>query len=174
MPAATLSRRKNSSRRQDSSDIEEDRPTQPGANEQVDDDDEDQPRRRTNGVKKEKKPGNSSRAAQPMGPNNNENFDEEDDEEDDDDGKVDIANFQDQPISRADLKKISGLSEDWDQMQKFIRQNWKVIGDAAVSMAEAAEGDEGEEVCHLNLYLFAFVSYFLGTRGVGCYHERPS
>lgn len=165
MPVTTFSRRKNSSRRQNSSDIEEDRPSQSRADEQVDEDEDedDQPRRRTNGVKKEKKPSTSSRRAETARPKDEDTDGEADNGEDDDDDKIDIANFQDQPIAKADMKKLLGLSQDWNQMEKLIRQHWKVIGEAAVSMAEAAEGNDAEEVGHIYQFLVGRISFFIGT-----------
>ncbi|KAF9468565.1 hypothetical protein BDZ94DRAFT_1208718 [Collybia nuda] len=142
MPTAISSRRKHSSRRRNSSDIEEDRPSQP-RNEEVDEQDgsDDQPRRRTNGVRKEKRPQQGGQARRKL-----EDYDGEmDKDEKDDDDKIDITNFQDQPIAKVDMKKLLGLAQDWNQMEKLVRQNWKIIGDAATSMAEAVEGDDGEE-----------------------------
>lgn len=146
MPVATSSRR--IPRRQNSSDIEEDRPSQPRENDQVDEDeDEDeQPRRRANGVKKEKKLGNSSRRGAPP-QHKDENADGEADLDDEDD-KIDIDNFQDQPIAKADVKKLMGIAQDWNVLEKTIRLHWEVVKDTGVAMADAAEGDDAEEVGH--------------------------
>jgi hypothetical protein len=150
MPAATFSRR-NASRRQASSDIEEDQPTQHRGREAVDneEDEDEQPRRRVNGVKKEKKATSSRQVAkQPI--KNSETKDEDDDDEDDD--RIDVENFHDQPLGRVDLPKILGLSKDWQQMEKQVQQNWNVIVDVATSVADAAEGDDAETVCFNSLY----------------------
>lgn len=140
MPTATSSRRK-ASRRQMSSDIEEDRPSQTKSNEQVDDEDEGGSRSRrrpTNGVK-EKKPIISKQKER-------DHVNKGEDGDDDDDGRIDIANFRDQPLGRADVAKLQGISRDWGNMERQVRQNWSVVGDVGVSMAEAAEGDDAEKV----------------------------
>lgn len=150
MPAATFSRR-NASKRQASSDIEEDQPAQQRVREAVDDeDDEDeQPRRRVNGVKKEKKVTSSRTKKPPKDDDADEDDEEEEkeDDDDDDDDKIDVRNFHDQSLSRADLPKLQGLSKDWQQMEKQVQQNWSVIVDVAASVADAAEGDDAEAVC---------------------------
>jgi len=142
MPVATFSRRKSTARRQASSDIEEDRPTQQRAGEQVDDEDseDEKPRvhRRPNGVKKEKK-GNSLRQVEKT----REDGDEHSNGEDDDD-RIDVENFQNHPLRRDDLQKLQGLSKDWQQMEESVRKNWGIIGDVATAIAEAAEGDDVE------------------------------
>ncbi|KAF8895410.1 hypothetical protein BD779DRAFT_1499346 [Infundibulicybe gibba] len=138
MPSS--SRRK--PRRQVSSDIEDEK-TPIHTQEQVDNEDEtiEQPRSRSAAarVKREKKPMKNT---------------EQDSESDeapaaemdaDDDERIDVENFRNQPLRRADLSKLQGLSSDWLHMKKKIRQNWGVIGDVAVSMAETAEGDDGEK-----------------------------
>lgn len=162
MPAATFSRR-NASKRQASSDIEEDQPTQQRAREAVDDeDDEDeQPRRRVNGVKKEKKV-TSSRTKKPPKDDDADEDDEEEEKEDDDDDddKIDVRNFHDQSLSRADLPKLQGLSKDWQQMEKQVQQNWSVIVDVAASVADAAEGDDAEAVCSDFLWCTNFCMTF--------------
>lgn len=139
MPTASFSRR-NASRRQASSDIEEDQLTQRRRREAVDDEDE-EPRRRMNGVKKEKKASSSRQTAR-----NGDNKDDNDNGEDED-GRIDVENFHDQPLSRADLPKLQGLSKDWQQMGKQVQQNWNVIADVAASVADAAEGADAEAVC---------------------------
>jgi len=137
MPTATSSRRKTNTRRQISSDIEEDNPTQNRAREDVDDDDEHP--RESKSVKKEKKPANKRKQERESQPDRGEDDDE-------DDSRIDVDNFHDQPLGKADLTKLNGLSMDWAAMGKKIRQNWNVVGDVAVSMADVAEGDEGEKV----------------------------
>jgi hypothetical protein len=148
MPTATFSRR-NTSRRQASSDIEEDRSPKRRGREAVDDeeDEDEQPRRRVNGVKKEKKV-TSSRQAAKQPENGHDKIDDDDDGDDDD--RIDVKNFRNQPLSRADLPKLQGISNDWQQMERQVQQNWNVIADVATSLADAAEGNDAEAVC-LNL-----------------------
>ncbi|KAG5650963.1 hypothetical protein H0H81_010401 [Sphagnurus paluster] len=135
MSVATSSRRK-ASKRQASSDIEDERPSQSRADEQVEDDeDEPQARRRaTNGVKKEKKLDISRKQ-------NTREVGEDDDDEDDD-GRIDVENFHDQPLSRADAAKLQGLGRDWNNIAKHVRPNWRVVGDVAVALAEVGEGED--------------------------------
>jgi len=141
MPTATFSRR-NVSRRQASSDIEEDHPTQRRDRETVDDDE--QPRRRVNGIKKEKKATSSRQVAkQPEDAGNTGG----DDEGKDDNDRIDVDNFHNQPLGRADLPKLQGISKDWQQMGKQVQQNWNVIAEVATSIADTAEGDDAEAVC---------------------------
>ncbi|RDB17908.1 E3 SUMO-protein ligase nse2 [Hypsizygus marmoreus] len=144
MPVSTFSRRK-SSRRQMSSDIEEDRPSQSRADEQVEEADEGPSRRRTNGVKKEKKPNISRRQERAPEVNGNRDEDDEDDDDDDEDGRIDIANFRDQPLAKTDVVKLQGIARDWNQMEITTRQNWRVVGDVAVAIADAAEGEDAEQ-----------------------------
>jgi E3 SUMO-protein ligase NSE2 len=143
MPSATFSRR-NAPRRQASSDIEEE-PTQRRGREAVDDeeDEDERPRRHTNGIKKEKKATSSRRVARR--PENGNDKDDDDDEDDDD--RIDVENFHDQPLGRADLPKLLGLSNEWQQMEKQVQQNWNVIAEVAASVADAAEGADAEAVC---------------------------
>ncbi|KAJ6619482.1 hypothetical protein B0H10DRAFT_2025844 [Mycena sp. CBHHK59/15] len=137
MPVAT-SRRRKTTRRQASSDIEDDGPSQAHARDDVDEGEEDaQPRR----VKKEKttvkrEKGKSSRAPQ-------EPEDEDDDE--DDDGRIDIENFADQPLTKADCTKINNFAIDWKNIEESMHQNSPIITHVAVSMAEVGTGEEAQE-----------------------------
>ncbi|KAJ7459749.1 hypothetical protein FB451DRAFT_1271421, partial [Mycena latifolia] len=136
MPVATSRRRK--SARQVSSDIEEDQPTQGRrTQDEVDDEDDDAPARRVKkekaAVKKEKGTGKSqSRQDEP-----------EEDEEDDDD-RIDIDNFADQPLTKADCNKILGLSKDWNSIEAAMHQPSPIIAQVASAMAEVA-GEEAQE-----------------------------
>ncbi|KAF5382432.1 hypothetical protein D9615_002959 [Tricholomella constricta] len=141
MPVAKFSRRK-SSKRQASSDIEDDRPSQSRAADQVEDDEDDsRSRRRTNGIKSEKKPDFSRKKE----PKRVEADDEDADDDDDDDGRIDVENFHDQPLRRAEMTKLQGISRDWNMMEKQVRPNWNVVGDVAVALAEVGEGDNVDE-----------------------------
>jgi len=117
MPISTFSRRK--SRRQDSSDIEDEAPS----NRVVGGDRNGQQTRR--------------RALQVTGGG---------DDEDDDEGRIDIENFSDQPLEKIDAPKLQGIGRDWITMEQRVRQHWKVVGDVAVSIADAAEGEDAEKV----------------------------
>ena len=141
MPTATFSRR-HASRRQASSDIEEDRSTQQKGREMVDDEDSDedeQPRRRVNRVKK--KATSSRQVARTQRDENKDGDNEEDND------RIDVDNFHDQPLGRVDLPKLLGLSKEWQQMEKQVQQIWNVIVDVAASVADAAEGADADAVC---------------------------
>ncbi|KAJ7254360.1 hypothetical protein B0H12DRAFT_559458 [Mycena haematopus] len=136
MPVATSSRRKKSAR-QASSDIEEDQPTQGAraARDDVDDDDDDAPRR----TKKEKAPVKKEGVKKENG--KARQVEEEEDDEDDEDDRIDIANFADQPLSKADGPKILGLSKDWQSVEGVMHQPASIINGVAAAMAEVG-GDE--------------------------------
>ncbi|KAJ7147531.1 hypothetical protein C8R43DRAFT_535232 [Mycena crocata] len=142
MPVAT-SRRKRATR-QASSDIEEDQPTQARhARDDVDDEEEDVPARRPKkekpAVKKEKGAAKGqSRQAQP------------DEDDDDDDDRIDIENFADQPLTKADCSKIQGLASDWDSIETALHQPSPIISGVAASMTEAAGEDAQEGLAELD------------------------
>ena len=139
MPAASSSRRK-PTRRQNSSDIEEDS-TQPNGN--ASEDDNNGPHSSNRAVKKEK--GKRRAVATDPGPPK----DGGDDDDDDDDDRIDVEDFQDQPLQKADLQKLKGIANDWNLIDEVARNSWKVIGDVGVSMAEASQDDdEAEEVSY--------------------------
>lgn len=142
MPVAT-SRRKKPARRQASSDIEDEATQGRAARDEVDEDEDedDAPSR----VKKEKAPvkkekgaakGKSARAPE-----------EVEDDDDDEDDRIDIDNFADQPLTKADTTKINGLMADWKAVEGAMHQNAAIISHVAVSMAEVSNGEEGQEVC---------------------------
>ncbi|KAJ7095970.1 hypothetical protein B0H15DRAFT_946513 [Mycena belliarum] len=132
MPVATSRRKK--SARQASSDIEEDQPTQGKQPlDDVDDDEEDAPSRR---VKKEK-PG----VKREKGKARKEDLEEDEEDEDD---RIDIANFADQPLTKADCGKIQGLVKDWDGIEEVMHQPSPIIARVASAMAEVA-GEEAQE-----------------------------
>ncbi|CAK5284240.1 unnamed protein product [Mycena citricolor] len=129
MPVAT-SRRKRSAQ-QPSSDIEEDQATQARPADDVDDEDAPRPNKRERQSKRAK--GKS--AARPL-----EAMDEEGEEEDEDD-RIDINHFEEQPISRADGHKISGLASDWLQLEKVMTQPSNLMNSAAEALADITGGD---------------------------------
>ena len=120
MPVSTFSRRK--SRRQDSSDIEDEAPS----NKATGGDRDGQQARR--------------RAVHATGGG------DDDENEDNDEGRIDIENFRDQPLGKIDAPKLQGIGKDWITMEQRVRQHWKVVGDVAVSIADAAEGEDAEKV----------------------------
>lgn len=137
MPVASSSRRRNV-RRQASSDIEEDHPTQRGAQEEVDEDEEEQPRRKN--VKKERTSAKKAKVEKGTVKANNS------DDDDDDDDRIDIANFRNQPLRKADATKLQGLTKDWESLRQNIAQNFKHVRSVAISVADATEPDQGAKV----------------------------
>lgn len=135
MPVATSRRRKTA--RQASSDIEEDQPTQGGnVRDDVDDADDDAPQRK---VKKEKAAVKKEKGtARPQ--------EDPEEDEDDDDDRIDIDNFADQPLTKADCSKLAGFSKDWAGVEVVMHQPSPIIARVAASMAEVA-GEEAQEVC---------------------------
>jgi hypothetical protein len=137
MPGKTTSSRRKTAR-QASSDIEEDQPTQArNPRDDVDDDEEDAPQRR---VKKEK-----ATVKKEKGKSQARAEDPEDDDEDEDD-RIDIENFADQPLTKADCAKILGHAKDWDALEVAMHQSSPIIARVASAMAEVA-GEEAQEVC---------------------------
>ncbi|KAJ7043978.1 hypothetical protein C8F04DRAFT_1027764 [Mycena alexandri] len=136
MPVATSRRRK--SARQASSDIEEDQATQAAPVRDDVDEGEDDALQRTR-VKKEKvavkKEKGKAKATASK---------EEPEEDDDDDDRIDVQNFADQPLTKADCAKINGLATDWLNVEEVMHQHSPFITNAATSMAEVA-GEEAQE-----------------------------
>ncbi|KAG6896457.1 hypothetical protein C0992_008180 [Termitomyces sp. T32_za158] len=133
MPNATFSRKK-SHKRKASSEIEDDRPSPSHYAEQVEDDEDESHNRR---VKKEKKPhvvAKKERIA----------VDENGDDGSDDEDRIDVENFQDQPLSRVEVTKLQGLSRDWKMVADQVKPNWSVVGDVAVALADYGEETEVE------------------------------
>ena len=145
MTIATSSRRK-LTRRHDSSDIEDTRPTQ--ANGKEDDVSEDDRPRRKSPVKLEKKSNGKANGKQRADPD-----DEDEDvgsdygaDDDGDEDRIDVDNFPDHPLQHSDLLKLKGISKDWDSMQRQTWDKWDSIKDVAAAMAEAHDGDPNQEV----------------------------
>ena len=146
MPVATSSRRKLTARRNDSSDIENTRPTQENGAE--DDISEDERPRRKIAVKLEKKTNGKVNGKQKVDP------DEEEEEvgsdygadDDDDEDRIDVNSFSDHPLQHSDLLKLKGISKDWESMQRQTWDKWDSIKDVAAAMAEARDGDPNQEV----------------------------
>lgn len=139
MPVAYNSRRKHSSRRQNSEDIEDVRNTQ--ENGDIDDDvsDEDRPRTTKTVVKKEPRQTNGKQRADPEDDDDDGGHAEDEDEDDDD--QIDVHNLPDQPLRKIDMHKLQGMSEDWVNMKRQINQNAGMYIEVAAAMAEAGEQD---------------------------------
>ncbi|KAJ7288421.1 hypothetical protein C8J57DRAFT_1280184 [Mycena rebaudengoi] len=141
MPVAT-SRRKKPARRQASSDIEDEATQGRTARDEVDEDEDedDAPSR----VKKEKTArqegkGSCERKIGSCFPKRSKTM------TDDEDDRIDIDNFADQPLTKADTTKINGLMADWQAVEGAMHQNAAIISHVAVSMAEVSNGEEGQE-----------------------------
>lgn len=63
--------------------------------------------------------------------------------------QFDIDNFPDQPLKWPDDKeRITQIANDWEQIRgKLELESTQLVVDVAVAMAEAAEGQNGREVC---------------------------
>ena len=135
MPVPTASRHR-LARRQNSEEIEDARRTQ--ARRPADDvSDDDQPAVR---VKKEKK-GKKRAVANDEDDDAPDGAAPADDDDEDEDDRIDVDNFPDQPLSRADLHKLKGISQDWESMANQIGQQHGIYRDVATAMAEAGEPD---------------------------------
>jgi hypothetical protein len=147
MPVATSSRR-TLTRRQDSFDIENTRPTQVNGNE--DDVSDDGGPRLKNPVKLEKKTNGKAKGKQKADPDHVEedvgNGHGADDDDDDDEDRIVVDNFPDHPLQHSDLLKLKGISKDWESMQRQTWDKWDSIKDVAAAIAEARDGDPNQEV----------------------------
>ncbi|KAF5389208.1 hypothetical protein D9757_003477 [Collybiopsis confluens] len=142
MPVASSSARRKPNTRtrvQPDSDIE-DGPSQRSAREEVDDDEDDEPRRVV-AVAKEATKGKGRTSVVQKNQANDDNGDALDD--DDDNDKIDIANFADQPLDRTNLLSMRGLAKDWETIKQVVGRGNSMVGDVAVALADAAEGDDG-------------------------------
>ena len=155
MPVATSSRRILTSRRQDSFDIENTRPTLNGDEDVVSEDDE--PRHKIP-VKLEKKTNGKAKGKQKAVPDD----DDEDvgsnygaDDDDDDEDRIVVDNFPDHPLQYSDLLKLKGISKDWESMHRQTWDKWDSIKDVAAAIAEARDGDPNQEVA------FTFTRFLL-------------
>ena len=147
MPVATSSRRKLSSRRQDSFDIENTRPNQVNGDE-GDVSEDDGPRHKIL-VKQEKKPNGKAKGKQKADPEEEEGEDVGSDygaDDDDDEDRIVVDNFPDHPLQHSDLLKLKGISKDWESMQRQTWDKWDSIKDVAAAIAEARDGDPNQEV----------------------------
>lgn len=145
MPAASSSRRKAPSRRRNSEDIEMDRPTQDQVDNVESDGDAPRPSGKRGGKQASK---NKSRAQEPEREGGSAQGEESDDE------RIDVSNFTDQPITKANAQFILGMANDWTTCDKVIRQHWSLLNDIGVALADAADGDEEPEVRYIQALAF--------------------
>lgn len=165
MPSSS---RKRLTRRQNSDEIEDSRPSQSNghAREDVSDDDSRPPRRATNGVKKEKLES-LKKEKRPVEQSDEENAHESGD--DDEDDRIDVDNFPDQPIRKEDLRKMEGFVSDWENMRRKLDENNTIYSSVAVALAELSDFADNGEVsrqalgCRRILY-----SMTLQSPGVEC------
>lgn len=148
MPAASSSRRKPSRRQPSSDGIEEDQSTQ--YRRDADDVDEEEEPSRSAKVKKEKQ-SKAKRSEVQRAPRDAD--DEEDEEEDD---RIDVENFQDQPLSKDDAAKIHGMIKDWEMIRKQSQDSARnLMVNIGVSMADLMEGDEAKQVSRMHCHAVA-------------------
>ncbi|KAF6757471.1 hypothetical protein DFP72DRAFT_1065769 [Ephemerocybe angulata] len=163
MPTASSSRRRPANRRQNSEDIEMDRPTQTQAMDDVEsDDDAPRPTRRN-----AKQPAAKGKGKSVKKSDSDNEADEEEDEDDEDD-IIDVEAFRDQPIQKTQAHVLPGLETDWDTIDKIIRQNWTVLERIGVGLADAAEDDnEPEEIAELDTIMRELVDISAKFRNNG-------
>ena len=141
MPVATTSRQKSSRQRDPSSDgIEEIQASQRriANNDELEDEVEEQPKRSTKGRK-----GNPAGA---MGSETEESGYE--DEELEDDSRINVNNFKDQPLIKAEAGKIKGVASDWENIRTQSQNTVKGLMDnVGTSLADLMQPDEAEKVC---------------------------
>ncbi|THV05248.1 hypothetical protein K435DRAFT_745498 [Dendrothele bispora CBS 962.96] len=123
--------RRKSHRREASSDIEDGQSSQVVARDDVDEDGEDQLQPPTRTVASSKK-GRGRAAAEEEAPAPNENINVE---------RIDVTNFQDQPLRKEDVLKISGLARDWQLVADTISKAGPVFGSVGVSLADASNDE---------------------------------
>ncbi|KAH8104567.1 zinc-finger of the MIZ type in Nse subunit-domain-containing protein [Cristinia sonorae] len=131
MPAASSRRRR---RAPSIEAIEEDMPTQVAAGEDLDDQEvEARPSKRAAGAKK--------RGVKP------EKHQQDDDEVNVDDIFPDIiTNYENQPLSRAEIQRLAGVAEDWSSMRKAAHTKaYALMSDIAASIAEFGDSEKGEK-----------------------------
>jgi hypothetical protein len=75
-----------------------------------------------------------------------EGEDAADEDPESDDERIDVSNFTDQPLTKANAFVIHGMASDWTNCDKMIRQHWNLMNDIGIALADAAEGDDEPEV----------------------------
>lgn len=147
MPAASSSR--NRRRRAPSSDaIEEDRPSQNHGDEDLDDEAEAPVAKPSRSAKKRTQPEPQAN-------------------EDDDDTFPDIlADFQDQPLGRTEVRGVGGVSEDWGMVRRQVHAMFfNLMNDVGANLAEFAEGEKGEKVFVHNAAIYIYRGLLLIWKG---------
>ncbi|PPR05373.1 hypothetical protein CVT24_007987 [Panaeolus cyanescens] len=140
MPVATSSRRKTQDRRQNSEDIENSQSARHNGDAE---DVPDQPRTRRGNVKQEKKSKGKQRA-EPVDEDEDERLPANEDEEEDDNERIDVSNFQDQPLLREECYKLKAIAGDWERMVNTIEQRSDIFKEIAIGYAEAGEKNTTE------------------------------
>ena len=175
MPVATTSRQKfngQSSRQRDpSSDgIEEAQASQRRIvnNDELEDEEEERPKRSAKGRKR-----NPARA---MGSEAEESG--YDDEELEDDSRIDVNNFKDRPLIKAEAGKIKGVASDWENIRTQSQNTVKGLMDnVGTSLADLMPPDEAEKVSCSNHLLSRSLSqelFSIGSQRAGHIYERDS
>ncbi|KAJ7644044.1 hypothetical protein FB45DRAFT_896753, partial [Roridomyces roridus] len=138
MPVPT-SRRKRAAR-QASSDIDEEaQDTQP--RHAQDDDVDDDVDNASQPAKKEKKPAvKKEKGKAPAAKEQKPQLEEDSDSDD----AIDIEDFPEQPLDKADCAKIQGFAKDWASVEEVMHNPAHSIAHAAASLAEVA-GEEAED-----------------------------
>ncbi|KAJ8080672.1 hypothetical protein PM082_017506 [Marasmius tenuissimus] len=142
------SSRRRGSRREPTSDIDEDAPSNSRmqVDDDVDEDEDEEPRRTKNtAVKKEKR---TSTKGKGRAASEEEDRDGADDDasDNDDDEVIDVENFPDQPLERRlTAQKVKGFSDDWVQLVDAIQGTEKSVEAIALALAESTDGDTAEK-----------------------------
>ncbi|KAK2465226.1 hypothetical protein APHAL10511_002580 [Amanita phalloides] len=99
-------------------------------------------------VKKEKGKGKAAKKRNRVEEDQSDGQDDHEDsgqESDDENARMEVTNFKDQPLGRAEAQKLRGLASDWRDIDKKIQQSWVGVRQVAVAMAGAVEDEEGEQ-----------------------------
>jgi hypothetical protein len=116
--------------------IEEDDPSQQVQDDDVDESEPTQPKRKAKQpmIKKEKKATKGKEKAQNES-DDGEGYDGED--------RIDVENFQDQPLEKADVGRLTGLGKDWAAIRQGLQaSSFQMLNDIAAALAEADEDNK--------------------------------
>ena len=176
MPAISRGSSARSRRRQASEDnIEDGDPSQRSRTEDVEDADEEQPTARTSKA-------NAKASSKKKQKSKRKRTEESEDADSDGEGSnetsalaIDIQNFQNKPLPKADARKISAVASDWEQIRRNLRTStFPQAEQVAVAMAEAGESKDGEEVsCH-SMLLVSITAEVVVERPSGISRRRTS
>lgn len=122
----------------------EDAPSQQDQEEGVDEDEDEQPRKRTRRATDTRRMVNKGKGkARVKGENVEQNDDEEEDGGEDGRDKIDVANFCDQSLTKADATRLTGLSQDWERMRETLHASaYQTLNDIARVVAEVTEDEK--------------------------------